>query len=74
LQTPSPNTGFTQRLYSVHAARQQLAHGALEDPTALPQRFHSALSNTPCKHQAAAFIFSMLYAIAQRATRRSAIL
>ena len=34
LQTPTPNTGFTQRLYSVHAARTQRAHGALEDPTA----------------------------------------
>jgi len=34
LQTPTPNAEFTWRLYSVHAARQQRAHGALEDPTA----------------------------------------
>ena len=46
--TPSPNTGFTRRLYCVHAAHPQRAHGALEDPTALPQRPHSELSNTLC--------------------------
>jgi len=46
LQTPSPNTGFTMRLYRVHAARPQRAHGALEDTTALPQHPHSALYNT----------------------------
>ena len=28
---------FTRRLYSVHAARPQRAHGALEDPTAFPR-------------------------------------
>jgi len=44
LQTPTPNAGFTCRLYSVHAARPQRAHGALTDPTALPQRSYSALS------------------------------
>jgi len=38
LQTLTPNAKFTQRLYSVHAARSQRAHSALEDPTALPQR------------------------------------
>jgi len=38
LQTPTPNAEFTRRLYSVHAARSQRAHGAVEDPTALPQR------------------------------------
>jgi len=38
LQTPTPNAEFTRRLYSVHAARSQRAHGVLEDPTALPQR------------------------------------
>jgi len=38
LQTPTPSTEFTWRLYSVHAARSQRAHGALEDHTALPQR------------------------------------
>jgi len=38
LPTPTPNTEFTRRLHSVHAARQQRTHGALEDPTALPQR------------------------------------
>ena len=30
--------GVLQRFYSVHAARSQRAHGALEDPTELPQR------------------------------------
>jgi len=59
LQTPSPNTGFTRRLYSVHAARLQRAHGALEDPTALPQPPYSALFNTLCKRQTAAFVLSM---------------
>jgi len=34
LQTSTPNAEFTRRLYSVHAARSQRAHGALEDPTA----------------------------------------
>jgi len=38
LQTPTRNAEFTRRLYSVHAALSQRAHGALEDPTALPQR------------------------------------
>ena len=37
MQTPIPNAEFTRRLYSVHAARSQRAHGALEDPTTLPQ-------------------------------------
>jgi len=35
---PTPNAEFTRRLYSVHTARSQRAHGALEDPTTLPQR------------------------------------
>jgi len=64
LQTPTPNAEFTRRLYSVHAARSQRAHGALEDPTALPQRCHSVLSNTLWKRQAAAFVLSMLKIIA----------
>ena len=34
IKMPTPNAGFTRRLYSVHAARSQRAHGALEDPTA----------------------------------------
>ena len=59
LQTPSPCTGFTRRLYSVHTARPQRAHGVLKDLTSLPQRLHSALSNTLCKRQAAAFVLSM---------------
>ena len=42
---------FTGRLFSVHAACPQRAHDVLEDPTALPQRPHSALSNTLCKRQ-----------------------
>ena len=58
MQTSSPNTGFTRRLYRVNASRPQRAYGALEDPTALPQRHHSALSNTLCKRQAAAFTLS----------------
>jgi len=37
LQTPTLNAGFTRRFYSVHVARPQRAHGALEDP----QRCHS---------------------------------
>jgi len=44
----------------VHAARPQRTHGALEGPTTLPQRSHSALSNTMCKRQETAFILSML--------------
>jgi len=36
LQTPTPNAAFTQRLYSVHAARPQRADGALEDPHSVP--------------------------------------
>jgi len=56
LQTPTTNAEFSRRLYSVHAARSQRAHGALEDP----QRCHSVLSNTPWKRQAAAFVLSML--------------
>jgi len=59
LQTPTANAEFTRRLYSVHAARSQRAHGALEDPTALPQRCHSVLSNTLWKRQAVAFVLSM---------------
>jgi len=43
LYTPAPNKEFTKRLHSAHEARQQRAHGALEDPTTLPQRSHSAL-------------------------------
>jgi len=35
---PAANAEFTRRLYSVHTARSRRAHGALEEPTALPQR------------------------------------
>jgi len=59
LQTPSPNTGLTRRLYSVHAARPQRAHRALENPTSMLQRPHSALCNTLCKRQAVAFVLSI---------------
>jgi len=38
----------------------QRAHGALEDSTALPKRPYSGLSNTLCKRQAVAFVFSIL--------------
>jgi len=37
LKMPTPNAEFTRRLYSVHISRQQPAHGALEDTTALQQ-------------------------------------
>ena len=76
LRTPSPNSGLTRRLHSVHTARPQRAHGALEDPTALPQRLHTALFNTLYKRQAAAFVLSVsiaLLATAKRTLRRSAI-
>jgi len=43
-----------QNIHGVHVARTQRAHGALKDPTALPQSSHIAL----CKRQAAAFISS----------------
>jgi len=69
----------------VHTARPKSVHGALEDPTVLPQSPLIELSNTLCKRQAAAFILSMfkthgmphgdctaLLATAQRAPRRSA--
>jgi len=59
LQRPTLNAGFLRRLNSVHAARPQSAHGALENPTALPKRSHTALSNTLCKRQATSFILSM---------------
>jgi len=57
----------------VHSKRPQRAHDALEDPTPLPQRQHSALSNTWCKRQAAAFVLSMLKTHSfSRVSRRSA--
>jgi len=59
LQIPPPNTEYKQRFYSVHSAPPQCAHGAVEDPTALPQRPHSALSNMMYKRQAAAFLLCM---------------
>ena len=49
LQTPSPNANFARRLYSVHAASPQRAHGALEDPTALPQRAVLHAVETPSR-------------------------
>jgi len=52
MQTQSQNTGFTRRLYSVHGARPQSAHGALEEPTSLPQCHHSLQFNTLGKRQA----------------------
>jgi len=68
LLTPTPNAGFTRRLYSVQAARPQRAYSTPEDPTALPHRSRSALphrsrstlSITLCKRQAVAFFLSML--------------
>jgi len=52
MQTQSQNTGFTRRLYSVHGARPQSAHGAQEEPTSLPQCHHSLQFNTLGKRQA----------------------
>jgi len=46
---PIPNAQFTRRLYSVHAARSQRAHGALEDPTMLPQRAVKHAVETPSR-------------------------
>jgi len=42
LQTPTLIAVFMRRLYSVYAAHSQRAHGAIEDPTALPQRCQAA--------------------------------
>jgi len=73
MKLKSSNTGFTRRLYSVHTTRPQRAYGALEDPTALLQRPHSALSNTLCKRQPRCFEHVLnksrriaIYAVAQR--------
>jgi len=60
LQTPTSNAGFTQRLYTVHAARPQCTHSDLLDRTTLPQRCHSALSNMLYKRLAVSFILNML--------------
>jgi len=49
-----------QNLHGVFTARSQRAHDALKDPTTLPHRCHSMLSNTLWKRQAAAFVLSML--------------
>ena len=49
-----------QYLQGVFKARTRRAQCALQDPTAFPQRPHSALSNTLCKRQAAAFDLNML--------------
>jgi len=49
LQTATPNAEFTRRLYIVHAARSQRAHGALEDTTALPQRALKHAVETPSR-------------------------
>jgi len=71
LQTPTPKCRIYTASYSVHAARPQRAHGALEDPSAMPQRCHSVLSNTQWKRQTAAFVLTMLKinAAARRARR-----
>jgi len=60
LQTPTPNTRFTLRLYSVHVACPQQVHGAHKDHTALSQHFHNVLFNMLCKHHATAIILSIL--------------
>ena len=67
-----------QDLHVVFTACTRRAHGALEDPTALPQRCHSALFNT-LKTNASAWrsmrlqsAHTALLATAQRAPRRSA--
>jgi len=73
LQAPSPNTGFTRRSYSAYAARPQRTHGAREDSTALPQRPHSALSNTLCKRRRIAFqtIAQRFHSVAGDCTART---
>jgi len=66
----------------VHAARPQRAHGALEEPTALPQRSYSALSNMYIQNKCCRMEFlaiagrlhsvsTALLVTAQRAPRRS---
>jgi len=56
LQIPNLHGVFTACTRRGHNASKAL----YEDPTALSQRPHSALSNTLCKRQAAAFILSRL--------------
>jgi len=45
---PAPNTGFTRRFNSVHAARPHRAHCALQEPIELSQRSHSAVQTPSC--------------------------
>jgi len=55
--------------------RPQRANGALEDATVLPQRPHCELSNTLCKRQAAACVFSIfkINAAAWRSRRLNSV-
>jgi len=71
LQTPTTNAELTRRLYSVHAALLQRANGALEDPTALPQRAVKHAVETPShgvcfEHAQSKRRRMAFYAIAQR--------
>ena len=87
-KTPTPNTRFTQRLYSMHVVslltHPHRIHGALEDPIVLSQRPHSALSYTLCKRRATLLkiytttwrlhsAHTALLATAQRTRWRSAV-
>jgi len=64
LQTPTLIAELTWRLYSVHAARSQSAHGALEDTTALTQR--------AVKHAAETLSRGVCFEHAQNKRRRMA--
>ena len=81
LQTPCPNTKFTRRLYSVHTARPQRVHGALEGPAASKRQAAAVFQHVQKKRRRIAFyaiaqrlhsVSTALLATAQRAPRRSA--
>jgi len=74
LQTPPPNTGFTQRFHSVHAASPQCTHGALENPTFAALSFIHVQNN--CRRMAFKAMhsaYTALLATAQCTPLRSAI-
>ena len=74
LLMPTSNAELTRRLYSVHAVRPQRAHGALDEPTSVPQRCHSVLKTTTDAWRSRRLhsVSTALLSFAQRATRRSA--
>jgi len=59
MQTPPQDTGFTKRPYSAPTTVPHCDHGALEDPIALPQRSHIALSRALCNRRAEALSLCM---------------